>query len=87
MKPTSPSEDLGTGRLGNLTSASLTSMEISGGASSSSYSRAWRRSRSGDARRSESGPDPVGDAGAGLKAMREGSANVAGDERMEQRKN
>ena len=49
-----------------MTSASLTSMAISGGASSSSYSSAWRRSRSGEGRRSESGPEPVGDAGAGL---------------------
>jgi len=62
---TSPSDDFGTGRFGNVTSASLTSIASSGGTSSSSYSKAWRLSLSGEGSRSESGPDAVGDSGAG----------------------
>lgn len=47
--------------LGKATSASFTSTAISGGFSSSSYSSACLRSRSGDGSLSESGPDAVGE--------------------------
>ena len=67
---TSPSDDFGTGRFGNVTSASLTSIASSGGTSSSSYSKACRLSLSGDGSRSESGPDAVGDSGAGTLEVR-----------------
>lgn len=59
---TSPSELLGTGRFGKETSASLTSIAKSGGISSSSYSRACRRSLSGEGNLSESGAEADGEA-------------------------
>lgn len=65
LRHTSPSDDFGTGRFGNVTSASFTSIASSGGTSSSSYSKACRLSLSGDGSRSESGPDAVGDSGSG----------------------
>jgi len=68
---TSPFDDCGTGRFGNVTSASLTSIANSGGTSSSSYSRACRLSLSGEGSRSESGPEAVGDAGSAALQFRE----------------
>lgn len=61
MRLTSPLELLGIGIFGNSTSASRTSTVISGGASSSSYSCALRRSRSGVGILSD---DAAGDAAA-----------------------
>jgi hypothetical protein len=60
---TFPSELFGRGRFGNDTSASFTTSPVSGGISSSSYSRACRRSRSCDGNLSDSGAEAVGEAG------------------------